>query len=73
MKLLGHTCIIAIGQVRDELVGVVQLSSPVHLLISGIISDIFQIKIKSQLFIKPFLHQLISQSAVQKPSLRAEI
>ena len=27
---------------------------------------------KSNVFIKPFLHQLISQSAVQKPSLKPQ-
>ena len=29
-------------------------------------------QIKSNVFIKPFLHQLISQSAVQKPSLKPQ-
>jgi hypothetical protein len=28
--------------------------------------------VKSHLFIKPFLHQLISQSSVQKPSLKPQ-
>ena len=29
-------------------------------------------QIKSNVFIKPFLHQLMSQSAVQKPSLKPQ-
>ena len=29
-------------------------------------------QIKSNVFLKPFLHQLISQSAVQEPSLKTQ-
>jgi hypothetical protein len=29
-------------------------------------------KLKSNVFIKPFLHQLMSQSAIQKPSLKPQ-
>ena len=36
-----------------------------------IISPLFN-QIKSKVFIKPFVHQLIPQSAVQKPSLKPQ-